>query len=108
MPFKFSFHSVTFPSPQLTAKIFPARLHETLQTTSGNFPAGIVAGAPPPPADCGGSVDKDGSKAVLTQGEVGVSFVQIKTVLSYEVLRHQFWNQEDERDLPEKQLRCNF
>jgi len=75
-PFKFSFQRVTFPSPQLTANRLPAKLHETRQTTSGNLPAG--GGGPAPVV---AAVD-EGSKAVLTQGEVGVSFVQIITVLS--------------------------
>lgn len=73
-PFKFSFHSVTFPSPQLTAKMFPARLHETRHTTSGNLPA-PVAGAP------AGEIVL-GSSAVLTHGAVAESFVQMRTVLS--------------------------
>jgi len=75
VPFRFSFQSVTFPSPQLTANKFPARLQDTLQTTSGNLPAG--GGAP-----VGDTIVLDGSSAVFTQGDVGVSFVQINTVLS--------------------------
>src|SRR5262249_40039263 len=74
-PRKFSFQSVTFPSPQLTAKILPARLQETRQTTSGNLPA--TAGV-----DVGGEAE-EGSSAVFTQGDVGVSFVQMRTVLSF-------------------------
>jgi len=64
---------VTFPSPQLTASTFPARLHETRHTTSGNFPG--VAPAP-------GAALTDGSSAVWTQGAAGVSFVHTSTVLS--------------------------
>ena len=77
-PFKFSFQSVTLPSPQLTAKILPAKLQATLQTTSGNFPlaAGALAFAG---AD---TAETDGSRVVLTHGKVGVSLVQITTVLS--------------------------
>lgn len=78
-PFKFSFQSVTFPSPQLTASRFPARLHDTLQTTSGNLPVG--AGAPE-----GETIVLDGSSAAFTQGDEGVSFVQINTVLSWDAV----------------------
>ena len=78
-PFKFSFQRVTFPSPQLTANKLPAKLHETRQTTSGNLPAGGGGGAVPTVGD---TAAVEGSKAVFTQGEVGVSFVQIITVLS--------------------------
>jgi len=46
---------------------------------SGNFPAG---GAPPP-AD---ARFEEGSRAVFTQGEVGESFVQISTDLSWEAV----------------------
>ena len=81
-PFKFSFQSVTFPSPQLTAKMFPAKLHDTLQTTSGNFP--LTAGVP---AFAGAdTAETDGSRVVLVHGEVGVSLVQITTVLSCEAV----------------------
>lgn len=75
-PFRFSFHNVTFPSPQLTARILPAKDHETRQTTSGNFPGAEapVVGEAEPAAD--------GSSAVFTQGEVGPSLVQMSTVLS--------------------------
>ena len=77
-PFKFSFQSVTLPSPQLTARMLPAKLHDTLQTTSGNFP--LTPGAP---AFAGAdTAETDGSRVVLTHGEVGVSLVQITTVLS--------------------------
>ena len=77
-PFKFSFQSVTLPSPQLTAKMLPAKLHDTLQTTSGNFP--LVTGAP---AFAGAdTAETDGSRIVLTHGDVCVSLVQITTVLS--------------------------
>ena len=74
VPFKFSFQSVTFPSPQLTARMLPARLHETRQTTSGNLPCvvGVFWDAV-----------GDGSRVVLIQGAVGVSFVQTITDLSY-------------------------
>lgn len=76
-PFRFSFHSVTLPSPQLTARILPARDQETRQTTSGNLP-GVE------PVDVGDDApEADGSSAVFTQGEVGVSFVQMRTVLSW-------------------------
>ena len=79
-PFKFSFQSVTFPSPQLTARMLPAKLHDTLQTTSGNFP--LTAGVP---AFAGAdTAETDGSRVALTHGEVGVSLVQITTVLSCE------------------------
>ena len=79
-PFKFSFQSVTFPSPQLTARMLPAKLHDTLQTTSGNFP--FTTGAP---AFAGAeTAEMDGSRVVLAHGEVGVSLVQITTVLSCE------------------------
>lgn len=72
-PFRFSFHSVTLPSPQLTAKMFPAKLQETRHTTSGNLPLAAAAG----------DVDaEEGSSTVLTQGDDVVSFVQITTVLS--------------------------
>ena len=75
-PFRFSFQSVTLPSPQLTARMLPASDHETRQTTSGNLPGAA-------PAEFGeAEPDAEGSKAVLTHGEVGVSFVQISTVLS--------------------------
>jgi len=58
--------------------MLPAKLHDTLQTTSGNFP--LTAGAP---AFAGAdTAETDGSRVVLTQGEVGVSFVQIMTDLS--------------------------
>lgn len=50
--------------------MFPAKLQDTRQTTSGN----LLLDAP--------GVD-DGSKSVLTQGEVGISLVQIITVLSF-------------------------
>lgn len=73
VPRRFSFHNVTFPSPQLTARMFPARLHDTRHTTSGNLPAAAALGAPEA---------VDGSRAVLTHGEVIESFVQINTVLS--------------------------
>lgn len=36
-----SFHRVTLPSAQATAKTFPARLHETLQTASGKSGSGL-------------------------------------------------------------------
>src|SRR5438876_2778161 len=75
-PRKFSFHSVTFPSPQLTARRFPAKLHETRHTTSGNLPAAAA------PVDVGGTPVDVGSRAVLTHGDVGVSLVQMRTVLS--------------------------
>ncbi len=78
-PFKFSFHNVTLPSPQLTARMFPARDHETRQTTSGNLPGVAVAPA-------GAVPDAEGSRAVFTHGEVGVSLVQISTVLSYHIM----------------------
>ena len=60
--------------------MLPAKLHDTLQTTSGNFP--LAAGAP----EFAGAetAETDGSRVVLTHGEVGVSLVQITTVLSYE------------------------
>lgn len=75
-PRRFSFHKVTFPSPQLTARMFPAKLHDTLQTTSGNLPL-AAAGAT-------GVVDaEEGSRVVLTHGAVGLSLVQMITVLSY-------------------------
>ena len=75
-PFRFSFQSVTLPSPQLTARMLPARDHETRQTTSGNLPGVELV-------DVGDEVpDADGSSAVFTQGDVGVSFVQMRTVLS--------------------------
>ena len=77
-PFKFSFQRVTFPSPQLTANKLPAKLHETRQTTSGN----LFAGGDGPPPIVGDPTAVEGSKAVFTQGEVRVSFVQIITVLS--------------------------
>lgn len=73
MPRRFSFHNVTFPSPQLTARMFPARLHDTRHTTSGNLPAAAALGAPEA---------VEGSRAVFTHGEVNESFVQINTVLS--------------------------
>lgn len=78
-PFKFSFQRVTLPSPQLTASKLPAKLHDTRQTTSGNFPGG--GGAP-----AGETIVDDGSKAVFTQGDVGVSFVQMSTLLSWEAV----------------------
>ena len=56
--------------------MLPAKLHDTLQTTSGNFPAGAPAFAG---AD---TAETDGSRVVLTHGEVGASLVQITTVLS--------------------------
>jgi len=46
---------------------------------SGNFPAG--GGAPPADARF-----EEGSRAVFTQGEVGESFVQISTDLSWEAV----------------------
>lgn len=75
MPFKFSFQRVTFPSPQLTASRLPAKLHDTRHTTSGNLPGGGDA-------PVGGTIVEDGSSAVFTQGAVGDSFAQIRTVLS--------------------------
>ena len=79
-PRRFSFQSVTFPSPQLTARILPARLHETRQTTSGNFP-GVIAAAPTAPDV---AVDVGfGSRAVFVQEPCGESFVHISTVLSF-------------------------
>ena len=54
--------------------MLPARLHDTRQTTSGNFP--VDAGAAVVDAE-------EGSSAVLIQGAVSVSFVQMMTVLSY-------------------------
>lgn len=36
-----SFHRVTLPSAQATAKTFPARLHETLHTASGKSGSGL-------------------------------------------------------------------
>src|SRR6267154_4437251 len=66
-PRRFSFHNVTFPSPQPTASIFPARLHDTRHTTSGNLPAVIVLGVPD-------AVDR--SRADFTHGDVGESFDQ--------------------------------
>ena len=81
-PFRFSFQSVTLPSPQLTARMLPAKLHDTLQTTSGNFP--LTGGAP---AFAGAeTAETDGSSVVLTHGEVGASLVQIATVLSWEAV----------------------
>lgn len=86
-----SFHSVTFPSPQLTANTFPARLHDTRHTTSGNFPAEAAADALVAGAEAGAEgvsveavVVVDGSSAVLIHGEVGESLVQMRTVLSYQ------------------------
>jgi len=70
---------VTLPSPQLTERRLPDRLHETRQTVSGNFPAG--GGAPLAEARF-----EEGSRAVFTQGEVGESFVQISTDLSWEAV----------------------
>ena len=104
-PFKFSFHSVTFPSPQLTASTFPARLHETRHTTSGNLPG--VAPAP-------GAALTDGSSAVLTHGAVGVSFVHTSTVLSCSstASQHQrtglstHTSDGTEKNLPATQSRC--
>ena len=62
--------------------MFPAKLQDTLQTTSGNFP--LTAGAPTfAGAD---TADTDGSRVVLAHGEVGASLVQIMTVLSCEAV----------------------
>jgi hypothetical protein len=83
MPFKFSFQRVTLPSPQLTASKLPARLHDTRQTTSGNLPGGGGAAVG---AAVGETTVEEGSSAVFTQGEVGLSFVQIKTLLSCEAV----------------------
>lgn len=58
--------------------MFPARLHDTRQTTSGNFP--VDAGAAEVDAE-------EGSSVVLTQGAVSESFVQMITVLSLEILK---------------------
>ena len=77
-PLRFSFQSVTLPSPQETARMFPASDQETRQTTSGNLPAG-AGGAP---AAAGETEAEAGSRGVLFQGAVGVSFVQMRTVLS--------------------------
>lgn len=55
--------------------MFPASDQETRHTTSGNLP-GVVPGAAVVLALV------DGSNAVLTHGEVGVSFVQMRTDLS--------------------------
>ena len=70
-PFRFSFHSVTFPSPHDTARMLPASDQETRQTTSGNLPG------------VGETEPAVGSSTVLCHGAVGVSFVQMRTVLSY-------------------------
>lgn len=81
-PFKFSFHSETFPSPQLTARMLPAKLQDTRQTTSGNFPGaalGVAAAGAPVVADV---PSDEGSKGVLTQGFSGESFVHMRTVRS--------------------------
>ena len=77
-PLRFSFQSVTLPSPQLTARMLPASDQETRQTTSGNLPAGAGAAL-----GAAGETDADaGSSAFFCQGAVGVSFVQMRTVLS--------------------------
>ena len=103
VPRKFSFQRVTFPSPQLTASMLPAKLHETRQTTSGNFPA---AGA----GDEGERDTEDGSRGVFTHCEVGVSFVQIKTVLSWSHI-HEMKKEPLAlllRHLPEKRWQYSF
>jgi len=79
---------VTFPSPQLTASTFPARLHETRHTTSGNLPG--VAPAP-------GAALTDGSSGVLTHGAVGVSFVHTSTVLSCQPITSEASKQASRR-----------
>lgn len=56
--------------------MFPARLHDTRQTTSGNFP---VEGAV---VEVGAATADEGSSVVLTHGVFGLSFVQIITLLS--------------------------
>lgn len=66
---------MTLPSPQLTARIFPATLQDTRQTASGNFPDAVAA--------LGDVVDAEGSNTVLTHGAVGESLVQMSTDLSF-------------------------
>lgn len=76
--------------------MLPASDHETRQTTDGNLPDaadcdqlaverkaidGPSDGAGTPAA--GVTVPVLGISAVLTHGELALSFVQIKTVLSY-------------------------
>ena len=71
--------------------MLPARLHATLQTTSGNFP--FAAGAP---AFAGAdTADTDGSRVVLTHGDVGASLVQITTVLSFQVQHEIMWEKSE-------------
>ena len=84
-PRKFSFHSDTLPSPQLTAKIFPAKLQDTRQTTSGNLPLEVEAAVE-------GDVEAEaGSRVVFTHGAVRLSFVQIMTVLSLKWYKRKSW-----------------
>src|SRR5258708_35613800 len=71
VPFKFSFQRGTLPSPQLTARMLPAKLQDTRQMTSGNL-GGVPLGAPA----------GLGSRYVLFHGALGESFVQLITVLS--------------------------
>lgn len=106
-PFKFSFQSVTLPSPQLTAKMFPAKDHETRHTTSGNLPEGVGA-ALVPVGDV--AAEAEGSSAVLTQGDVGVSLVQIRTVLSFiqSVSTRQSEDAFASVIIPVKRWQCNF
>lgn len=63
-----SFHRVTLPSAQATAKTFPARLHETLHTASGKSGSGLS--------------DPWGRSLVDVQAEVGEGRKWIWTVRS--------------------------
>jgi hypothetical protein len=75
---RFSFQSETLPSPTETASTFPLTLQLVLQTTSAN-----VLG-PAPVAEEG--EEEDGERGVEVQGDRGLSWVWMRTVLSWPAL----------------------